>query len=115
MPSDGGNIAPRIGVSFLPTGDTRTVIRGGYGICYDTPSLGLALNAAQSNGRRLLDFVIPGTDRGAAVSQLPLRRRPVVRGQAVDHRLRQQLQIIYAHQANVQLERELRRNLSLKV
>jgi hypothetical protein len=116
VPSDGGNIAPRIGVSFLPTGDTRTVIRGGYGIYYDTPSLGLALNAAQSNGRRLLDFVIPGSD--PAAPQFPNYLSGAAQSFAVKPSITafaSSFQIMYAHQANVQLERELRRDLSLKL
>jgi len=116
VPSDAGNIAPRLGVSWLPTGDTRTVIRGGYGIYYDTPSLGLALNAAQSNGRRLLDFVINGTD--AAAPQFPNYLTSAAQGFAVKPSITafaDTFQIMYAHQANLQLERELRRDLSLRV
>jgi len=115
VPSDGGNIAPRLGVSWLPSGDTRTVVRGGYGIYYDTPSLGLALNAAQSNGRRLLDFVIPGTD--AAAPQFPNYLASAAQSFAVKPSITafaSDFQIMYAHQANLQLERELRRDLSVK-
>jgi hypothetical protein len=116
VPGDGGNIAPRVGVSWLPGGDTRTVVRGGYGIYYDTPSLGLALNAAQSNGRRLLDFVIPGTD--PAAPQYPSYLTSAAQGFVVKPSITafaSDFQIMYAHQANLQLERELRRDLSLKV
>jgi hypothetical protein len=116
IPKDGNNLAPRVGVSWLPAGDTKTVVRGGYGLYYDTPSLGLALNAAQVNGRRLLDYVIPGTDPVAP--QFPnyltsalqaFVTRPTITGFASD------FDIMFAHQANVQLERELRRDLALRV
>jgi hypothetical protein len=116
IPADGNNIAPRIGVSWLPTGDTKTVIRGGYGLYYDTPSLGLALNAAQVNGRRLLDYVIPGTDAAApqfpaylTTAQAVFASKPTITGFSPD------FSIMFAHQANLQLERELRRDLALRL
>ncbi len=34
-PNDRNNIAPRLGVTWDPNGDGRTVVRGGYGIYYD--------------------------------------------------------------------------------
>lgn len=36
--SDKNNFAPRLGVAYDLTGRGRTVVRGGYGIYYDTPS-----------------------------------------------------------------------------
>lgn len=116
IPSDGNNVAPRVGVSWLPAGDTKTVIRGGYGLYFDTPSLGLALTAAQSNGRRLLDYVIPGTDAAApqfpnylTTAQANFASKPSITGFSPD------FGIMFAHQANLQLERELRRDLALRV
>lgn len=35
VPNDRNNIAPRLGVTWDPTGSGRTVVRGGYGIYYD--------------------------------------------------------------------------------
>ncbi len=34
-PSDGNNVAPRVGVTWDPTGSARTVVRGAYGLYYD--------------------------------------------------------------------------------
>ena len=42
--TDTNNIAPRLGIAWRPFGDTRTVIRGGYGI-YNTRILGAVFNS----------------------------------------------------------------------
>jgi hypothetical protein len=42
--TDTNNIAPRFGVAWRPFGDTRTVVRGGYGI-YNTRVLGAVFNS----------------------------------------------------------------------
>jgi outer membrane receptor protein involved in Fe transport len=36
--SDGNNVAPRIGVVWDVTGEARTIVRGGWGLFYDTPA-----------------------------------------------------------------------------
>jgi outer membrane receptor protein involved in Fe transport len=42
---DKNNLAPRLGVTYDPFGDGRTVIRGGYGKFYDKIFLLVARNA----------------------------------------------------------------------
>jgi hypothetical protein len=42
--TDTNNVAPRIGVAWRPFGDSRTVIRGGYGV-YNTRILGAVFNS----------------------------------------------------------------------
>jgi len=42
--TDGNNIAPRLGIAWRPNGDTRTVIRAGYGVYY-TRILGAVFNS----------------------------------------------------------------------
>ena len=35
VPNDLNNVAPRVGLTWQPTGDSKTVVRSGYGIYYD--------------------------------------------------------------------------------
>jgi Carboxypeptidase regulatory-like domain/TonB dependent receptor len=39
--TDKNNIAPRLGLSWDARGDGRTIVRGGYGIYYDQPLIGM--------------------------------------------------------------------------
>jgi hypothetical protein len=116
LANDGNNIAPRLGLSYTPFGDGKTVIRGGYGIYYDTPSLALVVDAAQLNGRLLTDLVIPGSSPGAPRFPAVLEQanasfavKPSITVFSPD------FEIMYAHQANVQVERALARDLSLRL
>ena len=47
--TDGNNLAPRVGITWAPGGDARTVLRGAYGVYYNqsalAPSEGLYFNA----------------------------------------------------------------------
>jgi hypothetical protein len=114
--TDGNNLAPRIGVTWLPGGDPKTQIKGGYGLFYDSPSLNLALSAAQQNGRRILSYQVPGSDlrspvfpsllaSGDASFSVP----PSIVAFPSD------FDVMFAHQANLQVARELARDLSLTV
>jgi hypothetical protein len=47
---DWNNLAPRVGFAFDPTGSGKTVIRGAYGIYYDSPSQDFFLVQSFPNG-----------------------------------------------------------------
>lgn len=114
IPDDGNNLAPRVGFSWSPFRDNRTVLRGGYGMYYDSPSLAGALNAYLLNGRRLLSYVVPGTDARAprfpnllAAGEAAFATPPSITVFASD------FESMYGHNATLQLERALAEDLSV--
>jgi hypothetical protein len=112
--NDKNNIAPRIGLTWSPDGQTS--VRAGYGMFYDTPSLGLPLTAAQNNGRRILNLTVVGTDVRAprfpnvlSASDPTLAVRPNVTAFAPD------FQVMVAQQATLQVTREVLPGLAINV
>lgn len=105
---DTNNIAPRLGLTWRPRGSERTAVRAGYGLFYDTTSLGLIVNAAQINGRRILSYVVPGSDARApqypnllATADSAFTTPPSITVFPED------FETMFAHQANVTVERQL--------
>ncbi|MDX2269527.1 MAG: TonB-dependent receptor [Bryobacter sp.] len=108
------NFAPRFGFSYQPFRDMRTVIRGSYGIFFDTPPLNLLSDGALNNGRRVITYAVPGTNAQAPrfpnlldVDNPAFATRPSITAFTPDYRL------MYGQNANLILEREILPNLSL--
>ncbi|MEZ5416261.1 MAG: TonB-dependent receptor [Vicinamibacterales bacterium] len=106
--NDTNNLAPRLGLTWRPGSSERTAVRAGYGMFYDTTSLGLIVNGAQINGRRLLSYVVPGTDARApqfpsllATADTAFTTPPSITVFAED------FETMFAHQASVTVERQI--------
>lgn len=109
------NFAPRLGFSYNPFSDGKTVIRGAYGMFYDTPSLALVTNAHQLNGVRLLSYTVPGTDaRAPMFGQLLSAGDPTFATVPNISPFSPDFRIMVAHQANLQIERAITSNLLLR-
>jgi hypothetical protein len=109
---DTNNIAPRLGVTWRPLGSERSAVRAGYGLFYDTTSLGLIVNAAQINGRRILSYVVPGTDaRAPSYPNLLATADPAFTTPPSITVFPEDFETMFAHQANVTLDRQLTQHL----
>lgn len=116
VPNSVANFAPRFGFSYQPFGNLRTVVRGSYGIYYDSPSLNLFMDGALDNGRRVTTYLVPGTNAAAPVfpNLLPagvanFASAPSIRAYSQDFKL------MYGQNANLTVEREVFHNLSLSL
>ncbi len=114
--NDKNNIAPRIGLSYSPFKDGKTVIRAGYGLFYDSPSLSLVSNGAQVNGRRILNYTVPGTDlRSPVFPNLLATTDPSFQTPPNVTAFPKDFQVMYANNASFQIERQLFDDMSLNL
>lgn len=114
VPNDYSDIAPRIGLTWSPT--RKTVVHAAYGMYYDVPGLGTFYNAAQVNGRRLLNYQVAGNAQGAPV----FPNVPQFNGGAFEvapniTAFDPSFHNAYQHQANLQIQQELGANFQLTV
>jgi hypothetical protein len=65
FPTDGNNWAPRLGVAFDPTGNGRTVFRGGLGIYYNVVVAQTYNNFLRGNGLDVINVNVTPTTAGA--------------------------------------------------
>jgi hypothetical protein len=71
IPRDYKNVAPRIGLAWDPRGDSKTVVRAGYGLFYDHPLLAVAFNSVTADGGRSVQLLSAG-GTPSACGLLPL-------------------------------------------
>jgi hypothetical protein len=112
LPEDARNLAPRIGFDYRL--GSNIVVRGGYGINYDTLNLRNISLVDRSNGQQVQTYTISGSTAGAP--QYPnaftgpvssYASKLTVYGFAPDFRTQ------YAQQMDVQMERSLSTNTSI--
>jgi outer membrane receptor protein involved in Fe transport len=77
-PIDKNNIAPRLGLSWRPGGDARTVVRGGFGVFYDALAAGPLLVFERSAGIRTAEILNPGTTDVSLLMVDPDNVAPVI-------------------------------------
>ncbi len=114
LPNDPKDFAPRLGFSWEFT--PKTVVRGGYGIFYDTLNLRNISLVDRSNGEQVTSYVINGNVAGAP--QYPNAFTGPVTSFAVKpsvYGFSPSFKTQYAEQANVQVERELTRDVAVSV
>ena len=114
IPSDPLDFAPRFGFAWQLR--QKTVVRGGYGIFYDTLNLRNISLVDRSNGSQVLTYTVAGSSPTAPIypAQLlgpsaALVVKPSIYGFSTHFKTQ------YAHQANVQVEQELAHDLSMTV
>jgi hypothetical protein len=67
FPTDGNNVAPRVGFAFDPTGSGRTVVRGGAGLYYNVLVAQTYNTFLRGNGRDVVNVNVTPTSAGAPV------------------------------------------------
>ncbi|MBC7928535.1 MAG: TonB-dependent receptor, partial [Bryobacteraceae bacterium] len=112
--NDANNIAPRVG--FVWQHGAKGVVRGGYGIFYDTMNLRLLTQVIRNNGQKVLNYTVSSSAAGAPVFPEGLATpNPAFQQRSNVWGFSRDFETMYAQQANVQYEREVARDLALTV
>ena len=109
--TDKNNFMPRIGASYDPIGDGKTIVRSGYGLYYDQPLVGIFLQNAFINPPFNASASVTNPVLGSPAAGLsPTTRAPLaLRGTGLPFRTPQ------TQQWNIGLQRQLYRRGAIDV
>ena len=106
------NFAPRIGFAWSPGGQqSKTVIRGGYGVFYDRVSENLTMTANRLNGVSQQQFTVLNPDFFPIIPSSSALVAFSVPGSV--YRLSDTIRAPYTLQSVISVERQLPRNLTI--
>lgn len=106
------NIAPRVGFAWSPGGQqSKTVIRGGYGVFYERVNESLTLQATRLNGENQQQFTVQNPDFFPVIPTTAQLLQFSVPGSV--YQLADNLQAPYTLQSVFSVERQLPRNITL--
>jgi hypothetical protein len=106
------NFGPRIGFAWLPGGQqSKTVVRGGYGVFYERVSENLTMTAERLNGVNQQQFTVQNPDFFPIIPTADQLIQFSVPGSV--YRLAENLQAPYTLQSVISVERQLPHNMTL--
>ncbi len=106
------NFGPRVGFAWSPGGQqSKTVVRGGYGIFYERISENLTMNTLRLNGVNQQQFTVQNPDFFPLIPTTDQLIQFAAPGTV--YRLAEDLQAPYTMQSVISVERQLPRNLTI--
>jgi hypothetical protein len=115
FPGDGNNIAPRLGLTWDPSGDRRTSVHAAYGVYYDNLITGVAGITKGINGRDNVRTLVASLPVTVSAWNAPGRKlsEPASAYPSLVISIDPGLKTPYAHHVAAGVERELPGQISL--